>query len=105
MKNETRIKDAIICCGEKCKWLRKIKINMEIILFLILGFLLGVVIKTEAGERVTIGFDDYKVAALQRGYDLNQAQKNVAEKTKAEQEKNGDAPAEDGNALGGTCGN
>lgn len=78
---------------------------MEIILFLILGFLLGVVIKTEAGERVTIGFDDYKVAALQRGYDLNQAQKNVAEKTKAEQEKNGDAPAEDGNALGGTCGN
>lgn len=104
---ENEIKDAEIeaLAGESPQVSKKKKVNVELILFLILGFLLGVVVKTEAGKRITVGFEDYKIAALQRGYDLNQVQKNVAEKAKAEQEKNGDAPAEDGDAVGGACGN
>lgn len=52
-------------------------INVELVFFLILGFLLGIVIKTEAVKRVTVGFDDYKISSLKQGYDFNQLQQNL----------------------------
>lgn len=104
---EDKIKDAEIevLSGENHEEAKAKKANVELALFLILGFLLGVVIKTEAGKRITIGFEDYKIAALQRGYDLNVVVKNATERAKAEQEENGDASTADNGAAGGTCSN
>lgn len=53
----------------------------ERVLFLILGILLGVAIKTEAYGSVTMGFDDYAVSAKDlAAYDLNAIQKEVTAK-------------------------
>lgn len=50
---------------------------LELTLFLVLGFLLGAVIKVEAIKRVTIGFNDYEAPALKQGYDFSQIQKDL----------------------------
>jgi len=55
-------------------------------LFLILGFLVGVAVKTEAAKRVTIGFNDYKIVSLKQGYNFSEMRKNLAEKQEAAQE-------------------
>ena len=39
---------------------RKTDFYIELALFLILGVLIGIAIKTEAVKRITIGFDDYE---------------------------------------------
>jgi len=51
--------------------------KIEIILFLILGFLLGVMMKTEASKRLTIGFDDYKVTAKESDVNIEKIQKDL----------------------------
>jgi len=73
----------------------------EMALFLVLGFLVGVAVKTEAAKRVTIGFNDYKVVSLKQGYSFSEIQKNLAEKQKAAQEN-----AESGEPVSenGSCG-
>jgi len=86
---------------------KKKNYKVELVLFLVLGFLLGIVIKTEAGKRVTMGFDDYKIAALHQDYDLNKIQKELAEKAEkeaAEAAENGEAPVPAGGVAGGACG-
>lgn len=60
---------------------KKRLINLEIVFFLILGFLLGVVIKTEAAKRVTIGFDDYQIKSLQQSYNFTELEKKISEKS------------------------
>lgn len=52
---------------------------LEYALFLILGFLLGIVIKTEAAKRITIGFNDYQINTEQEVYSINDLQKKLAE--------------------------
>ena len=54
----------------------------ELALFLILGFLLGIVIKTEAAKRITIGFNDYLINLNQSVYHLNDLQKKLVEEQK-----------------------
>ncbi len=52
---------------------KKIKINEKTINFLlifILGFLVGVAVKTEAKKRITIGYGDYLVGSMRQGFDL-----------------------------------
>ncbi|HBO17003.1 MAG: hypothetical protein UR69_C0001G0034 [Candidatus Moranbacteria bacterium GW2011_GWE2_35_2-] len=61
--------------------------RFELALFLILGFLLGIMLKTEASKKLTIGFDDYLVEAVENEININQIQKNAIEKQKAEQEE------------------
>jgi len=55
------------------KFVKNIKINEKSINFLlifILGFLVGVAVKTEAKKRITIGYNDYQVSGLKQGFDL-----------------------------------
>lgn len=63
------------------------KINTEIILYLVLGVLLGIVIKTEAIKRVVIGFEDYKLAGMQRDYDINKIEADLIQKAKQQAEE------------------
>lgn len=76
---------------------------VELALFLILGILIGIAAKTEAGKRITIGFNDYQLINSRNRYDINELQKNLAEKKSAPAE----SPSENGdqdNLQGGTCG-
>jgi cytoskeletal protein RodZ len=53
---------------------------IELSLFLILGILLGVAIKTEAVKRITIGYNDYKMKTMSQEYDINKMQKDMLAK-------------------------
>jgi len=83
-KNET--KDAEII-NEKEVFDPKIKIDFrfELALFLILGFLLGVVIKTEATKRITIGFNDGLVPSVRQAYDFEKINEELAQQSAAAQ--------------------
>ncbi|MFA5926434.1 MAG: hypothetical protein WC831_05945 [Parcubacteria group bacterium] len=55
------------------KYGKKIRINEKTINFLlifILGFLVGVAVKTEAKKRVTIGYNDYLIRDMKQGFGL-----------------------------------
>lgn len=52
---------------------KKIRINDKAVNFLlifILGFLVGVAVKTEAKKRVTIGYGDYLAEDMKQDFDL-----------------------------------
>ncbi len=77
------------------QFIKKIKINEKTINYLlifILGFLVGVAVKTEAKKRVTIGYGDYLVSEMKQGFDLTKP-----EMPGAPQEQ----PAPDENAVQG----
>ncbi len=61
--------------------------RFELALFLILGFLLGIMLKIEASKKLTIGFDDYLVEAVESEIDINQIQRNAIEEQKVAQEE------------------
>ena len=81
MEEKKEIKDAEII-GEEKKDVRLIKgidFRLELALFLILGFLLGVVIKTEAAKRITIGFNDSAIPSSKQAYDFAKTEKELVE--------------------------
>ena len=53
---------------EKKKFFNEKTVNF--LLILILGFLVGVAVKTEAKKRVTIGYGDYIVRNMKQDFDL-----------------------------------
>jgi hypothetical protein len=53
---------------------------IELALILVLGFLIGVAVKTEANKRITIGFNDYKMMASSSQYDISALQASLANK-------------------------
>lgn len=59
----------------------KKNLYLEYILFLVLGFLLGIVIKTEAAKSITVGYNDYQVDTKSVYYDLNALQKKLKEES------------------------
>jgi len=59
----------------------------ELVLVFVLGFLLGVTIKTEAAKRVTIGFNDYKVIQQKQAYDFDLIKAEAEAEQKAAQEE------------------
>lgn len=65
---------------------------VELGLFLILGILIGIAVKTEASKKVTIGFDDYKMKIKSQGYNINNLQlelnKKQQEQASAQSEEN-----------------
>jgi len=73
----------------------------EMALFLILGFLLGVVVKTEAVKKVTMGFNDYKIVSLKQGYNFSEMRKNLAEK---QEKAKKNAETNEAASEGGSCG-
>jgi len=63
---------------------KKIDFRFELALFLILGFLLGVVIKSEAMKRVTIGFNDGAISSVRQGYDFEKIKQDLAKASEAQ---------------------
>ncbi|PIP26850.1 MAG: hypothetical protein COS71_01120 [Candidatus Moranbacteria bacterium CG06_land_8_20_14_3_00_40_12] len=51
----------------------------EIVLMLVLGILIGLAAKTEAGKRITIGSEDYKIKPPAGAYNLNKLEKELAQ--------------------------
>lgn len=66
---------------------RKADLYIELALFLILGVLIGVAVKTEAVKRITAGFDDSKMKIFQADYDINKLQEEQAVKLAEEEKK------------------
>lgn len=57
----------------------------EMALFLILGVLIGITLKTEAIKKITIGFNDYQIQKVSQSYDV-EALKKKLEQQVAEQQ-------------------
>lgn len=77
---------------QKNSWMKRLKIDdfkFELILFLILGFLLGFTIKTEAAKKITIGFSDYKISKVKQGYDFTQMEKELKSSAAEQQVEQG----------------
>src|SRR3989344_1880343 len=66
--------------------LKKKNFTINLALYLIMGILLGVIVKTEAMKRVVVGFDDYKLAGIRRDYVINKLEKDLIEKAKAQKD-------------------
>jgi hypothetical protein len=64
---------------------RRRELVFEMALFLVLGFLLGVTIKTEASKRITIGFNDYQINKSLPNYNVVELKKNLDEKIAKQQ--------------------
>ncbi|MEF3692181.1 MAG: hypothetical protein V3574_03975 [Candidatus Moraniibacteriota bacterium] len=56
----------------------------EVILILIIGLLLGIMLKAEALKNISIGFSDYKVNGGSQDYDVEQIEKEMKEKQEAQ---------------------
>jgi len=86
MEEKNEIKDAeVINEGKSSNPKIKIDFRFELALFLILGFLLGVVIKTEATKRITIGFNDGLVPSVKQSYDFEKINEELARQSAAAQ--------------------
>lgn len=81
--------------------LKKKNFKINLALYLIMGILLGVIIKTEAVKKVVVGFDDYKLSGIRQDYDINKLEKDLIEKAKAQQQSGAGTP---GIQTGGICG-
>lgn len=57
---------------------KKTDFYVELVLFLILGVLIGVAIKTEADKKITVGFNDYKMKIMKQDYDINKLQADLS---------------------------
>lgn len=57
----------------------------EYALFLILGILIGITLKTEAVKRITIGFNDYQIKKNASSYDVNAIKKGLDDQAAAAQ--------------------
>ena len=91
MEEKNEIKNAEIIKEDDLRLKRGIDFRLELALFLILGFLLGVVIKTEAVKRITIGFNDGSIPSSRQEYDFEKIEQELAAQSSATQQN---APAE-----------
>ncbi len=85
------------------KLAKKIRVSegtINFLLIFILGFLVGIAIKTEARGRITIGYDDYLARQMRQDFDL--MKKDNPEQSGANQNTETPAPAgEQGAPAGG----
>ena len=56
---------------------RRNEFIFEMSLFLVLGVLVGITIKTEAIKKITIGFNDYQLTKPAQSYDIAGIKKNL----------------------------
>lgn len=94
MENEIKDAELEILTGENPEEAKKRSRKTELALFLVLGFLIGIVVKTEASKRIVIGFEDFKVKTLSQDYKLSKIQKELAEKAKEEQKEQEESASE-----------
>lgn len=59
------------------------------LLIFILGFLVGVAVKTEAKKRITIGYGDYLVSEMKQGFDLMKPEQRSAPEAPADTDQDG----------------
>ena len=89
MKEELKIHEAQIESSEASIEMdekkKKADFYIELALFLILGILMGIALKTEAVKKITVGFDDYKMKFFSQNYDLNKLQDEQIQKMNEEQ--------------------
>lgn len=64
---------------------KKREVIFEMALFLILGILLGITIKTEAAKRITIGFNDYTIVNGRNSYNISDMKNKLKEEIKEAQ--------------------
>jgi hypothetical protein len=64
---------------------RKREVIFELALFLVLGILIGITVKTEAVKRITIGFSDYKITTGKNDYNIEDMKKKLEEQAMAAQ--------------------
>lgn len=76
----------------------KAEFYIELALFLILGLLIGIAVKTESVKRIAIGYEDYKMNIYQSDYNINTMQVEVAKKRAEELKKQQEAQAQAQNA-------
>ena len=106
MEEKNEIKEAEIINEEKEESnnsypVKKIDFRFELALFLILGFLLGVVIKTEAAKRITIGFNDSLIPSVKQSYDFGKIEEEIAKESEAAQQAaQNEQNAQDNSAAG-----
>lgn len=70
---------------------KKMKINEKAINYLlifILGFLVGVAVKTEAKKRITIGYGDYMATKMKQDFDLMKPETNATPEAPASVQEN-----------------
>lgn len=58
----------------------RVDFYVELALFLVLGILVGISLKTEAVKKLTVGYNDYKMKIMKQDYNINQFQKDLIEK-------------------------
>ncbi|HAI74224.1 MAG TPA: hypothetical protein DCS28_01425 [Candidatus Moranbacteria bacterium] len=58
----------------------------KLALVFILGFLLGIALKTEALKKITIGYDDYLMKIETQDYNINQMQIDLSKRMETENE-------------------
>jgi hypothetical protein len=56
---------------------RRSEVRSRMVLIFLLGFLIGVAIKTEALKKITIGYNDYLMEIKPQSYDINQVQQTL----------------------------
>lgn len=78
--------------------IKKIRVNeraINYLLIFILGFLVGVAVKTEARKRITIGYGDYLLSEMKQDFDLTKPEvKTVPEEQPAPNESESQEPAD-----------
>ncbi len=83
---EIKITEGEIETGEVLEKKKRREAIFELALFLILGILLGITIKTEAVKKITIGFNDYQINTKVQRYDVSAMKKELDDQM-AEQQK------------------
>ena len=71
--------------GEVLEKRKRKEAIFEMALFLVLGILIGMTIKTEAIKRITIGFNDYQIATQSQHYDVSAMKKKLDDQMTAQQ--------------------
>lgn len=57
----------------------------ELGLFLVLGILIGITLKTEAVKKITMGFSDYQIKKVQQSYDISAIKKKLEDQMAQQQ--------------------
>lgn len=81
---------------------RRSDFYIEMVLFFILGVLIGITLKTEASKRITIGYNDYQMNIHLQDYDINKLQTDLTRKNAEETSSEDDQTTTDQNQNGET---
>jgi hypothetical protein len=100
MEEENKIQEGEIVSDENLNEFRRKKkkrkdLYVELVLFFILGVLIGITLKTEAVKRITIGYNDYQMDIKKQDYNINDIQTGLIKKSAEESAKNQNSAAED----------